>query len=294
MEWRAHSAASRSGGSGRFLRAPAPANYSPPGKWRSVAPRGRFRAVSLDLWFTSLYYRAEVEHRWEEDRVRALGEVLRSRSGERIDPAAISAAIEAVHSKLRREGSNTGKVDPQALVTWCAEALGAQLVVGLADAGRSYSAAGLAEHPPEVNPELPEVVAQLSDRGIPVIAITNTARRGETWREFFRSRGLHQFRDIVASCEVGRAKPDPEIFQVAARRLGLPLPEILHVGDRWELDVEGARRAGCGAMLYTGLWSQYPPGMYPKTDTSLLESADVMTIERLDQLLADGLFASPR
>ncbi len=66
---------------------------------------------------------------------------------------------------------------------------------------------------------------------------------------------------MIASCEVGRAKPKPEKFLEASRRLGIPLDEILHVGDRWELDEDGALRSGCGAVLYRGLWSHYPKGM---------------------------------
>jgi putative hydrolase of the HAD superfamily len=94
---------------------------------------------------------------------------------------------------------------------------------------------------------------------------------------------------VITSCEVGRAKPDPGIFLEAARRLDVAPSEVLHVGDRWELDVEGARRAGLGAALYRGLWPYYPSGMYPETDPALLEDPDVGTIDRLDGVLSADL-----
>lgn len=55
------------------------------------------------------------------------------------------------------------------------------------------------------------------------------------------------FEAVVASAEVGFAKPDRRLFDHAARRLGLDGAEILHVGDH-ELDVEGARSAGFQAL----------------------------------------------
>jgi HAD superfamily hydrolase (TIGR01509 family) len=253
-----------------------------------VTTRGPFRAVSLDLWFTALYYPSENEIRWNEDRVRVLGNLLRPRTGGRYDPADIEKAIEAIHSRLNAKGLNTGKVDPQVVVTDCAEFLAAELTLPPDEAGAAYSYAGLAEHPPLVNPELNEVLLALEARGIPIIAITNTARRGESWQAFFRSQGIRQFGHIIASCEVGRPKPDAEMFLEASRRLGLPPADILHVGDRWELDVEGARQAGCGAVLYRGLWQFYPDGMYPETDPVLLDRPDVPTIDRLDELLKRG------
>jgi FMN phosphatase YigB (HAD superfamily) len=40
----------------------------------------------------------------------------------------------------------------------------------------------------------------------------------------------------VLSCEVGVAKPDPAVFDIALRRLGLPAEEVLTVGDRGAWD----------------------------------------------------------
>lgn len=57
-----------------------------------------------------------------------------------------------------------------------------------------------------------------------------------------------RFEVIVVSCEIGIAKPAPEIFAAAAAALGVMPAEILHVGDNWEADVLGARAAGFRAV----------------------------------------------
>jgi HAD superfamily hydrolase (TIGR01509 family) len=53
------------------------------------------------------------------------------------------------------------------------------------------------------------------------------------------------FEAVVVSQRVGTIKPHPAIFAAARAALGDPDPRaILHVGDDWAADVEGARAAG--------------------------------------------------
>jgi len=60
---------------------------------------------------------------------------------------------------------------------------------------------------------------------------------------------LDCFEFIIASAEVGLAKPDPRIFDLAVHRLGLPRRRLLYVGDHFGDDIEGARSAGLDAVL---------------------------------------------
>jgi len=57
------------------------------------------------------------------------------------------------------------------------------------------------------------------------------------------------FDAIVASHEAGHRKPSAEIFHLAARRLGLSIKAMLHVGDSIAEDVAGAKAAGAQAVL---------------------------------------------
>ncbi|MBN8742308.1 MAG: HAD family hydrolase [Lysobacterales bacterium 69-70] len=69
----------------------------------------------------------------------------------------------------------------------------------------------------------------------------------------------HLFADCVSAREFGTAKPAPEIFHEACRRLGLAPQQVLHVGDDPLLDVHGARGAGLPTVWLNrdGLaWSQ--------------------------------------
>lgn len=58
------------------------------------------------------------------------------------------------------------------------------------------------------------------------------------------------FDAVVLSSDVGMAKPDPEIFQLMADRLGVGVEECLMIDDA-ESNCDGARAAGMQAMMYT-------------------------------------------
>lgn len=57
----------------------------------------------------------------------------------------------------------------------------------------------------------------------------------------------HLFDFSVTSIEAGVAKPHQDIFHLAAEKAGHELAKILHVGDDWERDVQGAIAAGASA-----------------------------------------------
>jgi putative hydrolase of the HAD superfamily len=65
--------------------------------------------------------------------------------------------------------------------------------------------------------------------------------------------GLHEnlFDDIVNSSRVGLAKPDPEIYKLAAKRLDLA-PEVCFFIDDYHVNVRAAREVGMMAHHFQG------------------------------------------
>lgn len=63
--------------------------------------------------------------------------------------------------------------------------------------------------------------------------------------------GLDGTFDVVITPDrLGRAKPDPAVFEHVAAVTGVPLDAILHVGDSLNSDVGGAKGAGCKAVWF--------------------------------------------
>jgi HAD superfamily hydrolase (TIGR01509 family) len=52
------------------------------------------------------------------------------------------------------------------------------------------------------------------------------------------------FQAVVISEEVGVAKPDPQIFAPALKKIGVKAGEVLYVGDSVTSDMAAARNAG--------------------------------------------------
>jgi HAD superfamily hydrolase (TIGR01509 family) len=64
-------------------------------------------------------------------------------------------------------------------------------------------------------------------------------------RSFLQYHSLHKlFKTIVISHDTPYAKPNKEIFQLAAYRLGKHPSEVIMIGDRLDNDIEGAKQAG--------------------------------------------------
>ena len=80
-------------------------------------------------------------------------------------------------------------------------------------------------------------------RGKPLAVVTNGNPQQQ--RRKLRKLGLREhFKEILIAEEFGSAKPSPDIFLEASRRLWSLPGECILVGNSWEDDVEGGRRAG--------------------------------------------------
>lgn len=77
---------------------------------------------------------------------------------------------------------------------------------------------------------------------------------GRALRELLRGEDLLGFFDVlVFSDEAGCSKPDRRVFEIAAEKLGVPVPHLVHIGDRDHNDVKGAQAAGARAILFTAV-----------------------------------------
>jgi putative hydrolase of the HAD superfamily len=94
---------------------------------------------------------------------------------------------------------------------------------------------------------LVETLTQLRERGLRVGMISNcTEEVADVWPETTFAR---LFDVAVFSATAGLAKPDPEIYLLAARELGVEPSDCLFVGDGANDELRGARDVGMTPVL---------------------------------------------
>jgi len=216
----------------------------------------QYRVLSLDLHDTVVWDTREIVDAQYEVRWNVLARGLRTAGGSRPSSEQLRKARDALYADLRSQGRPIESVPVTTQVESIRRFLGARYDAPMEEVVQSYAEGGLREHPPVFNPEAQALVGFLNQLGFPVVVITDTSRTGSAWKSFLERAGGLQLLDVVASTDVGACKPDRRIFLEAVHRAGVAAAQVLHVGDRWRWDVEGARGSGLGAALYRGLWSR--------------------------------------
>ncbi len=94
-----------------------------------------------------------------------------------------------------------------------------------------------------------ETIIELDRRGYLLGIIANTITETEIpdWMEADGVRDY--FKTVILSSKVGIRKPNPEIYWMAAREIGVEPAKCAYLGDNPVRDVEGTRAAGFGMMI---------------------------------------------
>ncbi|MEX2007280.1 MAG: HAD family phosphatase, partial [Candidatus Levyibacteriota bacterium] len=101
----------------------------------------------------------------------------------------------------------------------------------------------------EVPEGVRELLSALKKADIKV-AIATSGHRESTAMTLEKTRLSEEFGTIITSDDVAKGKPDPEIFLLAAERLGVSPKECLVIGDSIN-DVLGAKSAGMKVIAIT-------------------------------------------
>lgn len=127
-----------------------------------------------------------------------------------------------------------------------------------------------------IDPGTAPALARLREGGIGLGVVSNSDGRVA---EALEAVGLAEYFGVVVDSRIaGFEKPDPRIFLPALAALQVRAAEALYVGDLYEVDVVGARRAGMAAVLLD------PAGLHVSRDVPT--APDVAAV--VDRLLGTG------
>ena len=105
---------------------------------------------------------------------------------------------------------------------------------------------------------------------LPLVLVTNFYGNMHTVLEEFDLN--HLFKDIIESSVVGVRKPDPEIFRMGVKALGLLPQEAIMIGDSPDKDIIPAQSIGCQTIWLRGKsWS----GTNCTPDRTILSLAEI-------------------
>ena len=121
-----------------------------------------------------------------------------------------------------------------------------------------------------VEPDIVPALADLRGRGLRLVVVSNA---NGTLRRLFGRLGLAKWFDhMLDSHEWGVEKPDPKLFHLALAEAGAEASRTVHVGDLYQVDVVGARRAQLAdAVLFD------VAGLYPDVDCPRVQRLGELT-----------------
>ena len=118
----------------------------------------------------------------------------------------------------------------------------------------------------ETEPGLHQTLTSLKSLGLRLGILSNTFIHSSSLDRHLSDLSILDFFSVrLYSYQFPYRKPDPRIFEAAARSIGLPPQNILFVGDRINNDIIPALEAGMFPVLksaYTNDGKKVPPGIH--------------------------------
>ncbi len=126
-----------------------------------------------------------------------------------------------------------------------------------------------------------ETIIELHRRGYKLGIIANTITETEIpdWMEADGVTGY--FDTVILSSKVRIRKPNPEIYWMAAREIGVEPAKCVYVGDNPVRDVEGTQAAGFGMMILfdePATLAKEPPSGEHVPDYTITETRQLLDI----------------
>ena len=206
-------------------------------------------AVTFDCWGTLLLDSPASDERYRDRRLAGLQRILKT-IGVEVSRVELGRAYDASARWLARTWQERRDVPVREHVHEILRTLDPALPERLGTARLSALTEAYANPALLASPELDHsavsALETLATRGLAIGVVSNVMRTpGRVLRQIFdRSGLLASMKVLTFSDECGIRKPDPEIFRLTLRQIGVAPEDAVHVGDDPILDVEGARAAG--------------------------------------------------
>ena len=115
-------------------------------------------------------------------------------------------------------------------------------------------------------PDIKQTLAALKNAGLKLGIVSNTFVNGHSLEKHLEQVGILDFFTVrLYSYQFDHRKPNPQMFEAAAEKIGETAENILFIGDRLDNDIKPALRLGMQAVLktaYTNTSKKIPDGAF--------------------------------
>jgi putative hydrolase of the HAD superfamily len=209
------------------------------------------QAVSFDFWNTLYADGAEDQRRILRKEFFA---DLMAEYGE-FEPADIEKAISAGSNLFLENWINHSRTPTAAeRIRFMAKSLEINLKELHVQAATEYFGRMIFDIPPREIDFVKILIPELA-KNYPLGIISDTGYiTGEYIRKFLKKENLIKyFSSFVFSDENEHSKPHESVFRETAKKLGVEIKDMMHIGDLERTDVTGANNAGCISVKFTGV-----------------------------------------
>jgi len=180
--------------------------------------------------------------------------------------------------KLRRAAVTLGRLSFVQALAEIGVALGSPVDAQQLEALRRERVSSKAAPLKRTEASILRLLDELRMRGKRIGVVSNCfAEDVATWSESLLARRVHC---AVFSFDMGLAKPDPEIYKEASRRLGIRPEDTVFIGDGADNELAGATQVGLRAFKALWFLGRWPHFQRDEMETGLQCVEDVARLVR--------------
>ncbi|MGB9784279.1 MAG: HAD family hydrolase [Fervidicoccaceae archaeon] len=229
-----------------------------------------FSGVTFDLWYTLIYETEQDEMKYQEMRLMAIKKAL-----EEIGASFDEKILPKSFLHLRKFSLS---IPYENFLKLLASSLGISLEKDQLEVVKQRYLEEIERYEIKLGPGVPEILEELKKKGLKTAIVSNTSFPEKALWKILGRKGVSQYLDaIVSSSDEGTEKPNPAIFQIAIKRIGVTSERSIHVGDSCIEDYFGSLAAGMKAILYTGLYEH-------RKEKTIHELCSLNSTQKLDSL----------
>ncbi len=214
----------------------------------------KIQAVTFDLWNTLIVDTLEGGRNRAAQRIDATFEAL-SRSGLGYSRDRIANAYwrsQTGFEEVRQQGLDTPFAEQMDIYFELIESgLSDRLAPSIKERITADHADAYLVDPPALMPYALETLETISVRGYKIALICNSgATPGTHQRKYLSDVGVARYMETLTFSDEERlAKPSAPIFHTTLDAIGVPAGAAVHIGDRPETDILGAKSVGMKAVI---------------------------------------------